>query len=235
MSMPHATWANFFFHTIIKLRGEGTLSILFSSGGALHDMSWCQDWIHGSPKLTTEIQNDLAQAERALADALQEEDKKAREIRVCPNCGNHFIVDAVNCGAFVCGQDAHGGIAGAQIAGGLGCGRQFNINDAPRYIIDEKRLATLRTNLTNAQTDVQKCEAGADLWESAKKDLCIPFYRFQIERGTAGQSIFPIAVVGDHHHHDPAYATVESFLRRLQQGSDFLPRQNALPDFIEVR
>jgi len=69
----------------------------------------------------------------------------------------------------------------------------------------------------------------------AKKDMSIPIYRFQIEREAAGQSTFPIAIVTDHRQHDPAYATVESFLRRLQQGSDFLPQQNALPDLIEVR
>jgi hypothetical protein len=106
--MSSCYWKLFFFFTIMRLRGEGTMASLLGTDGPLHGLSWCQQWVDGAPVFRANTQADLEAAERALNIAVQEEERKSREFLLCPNCRNPFIIDQRNCGQFVCGQDAHG-------------------------------------------------------------------------------------------------------------------------------
>ena len=84
------------------------MSSLLGTDGPLHGLGWCKQWVDGAPVFRADTQADLEAAERALNDAVQEEERKSRDFLLCPNCRNPFIIDQRNCGQFTCGQDAHG-------------------------------------------------------------------------------------------------------------------------------
>jgi hypothetical protein len=209
------------------------MAALLNPDEALHRLSWCTPWIDGGPALKSGTQSALERAEQELGEAILEEERKVHEFRLCPHCGKQFIVGALNCGSFRCGRDADGGVGGAEVNGIYGCGQQFSIDQAARYVADESVLGPLRTKIDELRTGLDRCEKGASLWERAR-NMEVPILSFRIDKGSSGQQIVPTASILNQLRGDQSNTGTASLLQRLRDGSDFVFQQRVLPDLIEV-
>ena len=141
MSISHLKWPEFFVGIILRKSSEATVASALGQNGQLSHMVWCQEWIRGMPAQLDAVAQTLKEAADALAEAVEEEERKSRDQRLCPHCRCVFTVLQRNCGAFVCGRDFHGG----QEQTGHGCGQTLQLDAAPYYAPDEASLALLRT------------------------------------------------------------------------------------------
>jgi hypothetical protein len=102
-----AKWQEFFMSTILRVRGDGTLTKAIMDGGPLSKLLFCRSWIDGIQASKDGVCEALSEAERSLASAVDEERWKSQNFRLCPHCRRTFVVAALNCGQFICGRDAH--------------------------------------------------------------------------------------------------------------------------------
>jgi hypothetical protein len=70
-------WQEFFMSTILRLRGDGTLTKALTDG-PLSKLSFCKPWIDGIHASKKGASEALAEAERSLASALEEERWKSQ-------------------------------------------------------------------------------------------------------------------------------------------------------------
>ena len=161
MSIQGTRWQEIFMGNIERVFGRSTLANLLRPGGCLHGRTWTEEWSGGLPELATSIDGDVSKAEKELRDVSIEEDVKAREMRLCPNCAQPFFVYQMNCGSFICGR-AH--THTTPVNGLHGCGLQFYGANAPFYQIDEKRLEPLRLKVTEESLRLQRHGQMSRMW-----------------------------------------------------------------------
>ena len=229
MSLEHLKWQEFFICSIIRISGDGALSVALGENGPLNSMAWCQPWIQGMPSQKSEAAQSLKKAEDALAEAEAEEDRKTQEMRFCPYCRQAFVVRAENCGQFVCGRDFHGG----QQPTGFGCGQPFQLVQAGYYALDESLLAPLRARVAEERSKFREREHAASLWDSARS-MQVPTLAFKIEGALSRRSLLPcssflLAVP------DSDTSGIVSLVKLLLEGSTRAAQYLLLPDLIEVR
>ena len=231
-----AKWQEFFIATILRIRGEGTLSSALQ--GPLTCFSWCKMWAEGIPTCGNDLVDRLRQAEGALTDANADEQWKSRNQRSCPHCRQVFEVSAVNCGRFICGRDFHLNNGRTEVDGVVaesarGCGKEFPLDTSIPYQIDETKISQQQFEVDEIKERMQCFEQGSGLWTRAKY-LSIP----------------PLLVVEEKKlHHDLIYPSLEllaqegansnqskciNCLRILWEYCALAPLALLLPDLIEV-
>jgi hypothetical protein len=220
-------WLDFFFGTILRIRGEGTLAELLKHDGALGSFEWCREWANGAPALVHCVENQLATAERDLAEATAEEERKVQEFRLCPHCAQEFAIGARNCGIFVCGRDYHSRDKA------LGCGQQFQVDTAPRYVSNDQYLTPLRERIQEERARLQTNLEGAALWKRAR-EFTTPVLDFFALKTTTLEPLLPTAYIIPPHE-PPKDDTNLSLFRLLERSSSLLSKLKVLPDLIEVR
>ncbi len=220
-------WDDFFFGTILRIRGEGTLAELLKHDGALGSFEWCREWANGAPALVHCVENQLAAAERDLAEATAEEERKVQEFRLCPHCAQEFAIGARNCGVFVCGRDYHSQIQA------FGCGQQFQVDTAPRYVSNDQYLTPLRERIQEERARLQTNLEGAALWKRAR-EFTTPVLDFFALKTTTLEPLLPTAYIIPPHE-PPKDDTNLSLFRLLERSSSLLSKLKVLPDLIEVR
>ena len=229
-------WAEFFFGIILYLQGPGTLAEILGSG-CLRGRLWCQKWIEGIPTAIRDSKNALADAERALAEAEREEQRKTRELRLCPHCRSPFMVDRLNCGTFYCGRDAHGiqgnpAVGGVQVGGVYGCNRAFTHDRSLPYSPDSEILDPLRKRLDELNLRLQQHEDGASLWERAAS-FQLPILDVRADRTSrAGSPIAPFSAVFSERAPE---STTKAVLELLSMGVTYGNQFRILPEMVQVR
>jgi hypothetical protein len=231
MSIQHLKWQEFFMWTILRISGEGTLVTALRDMRELNSMAWCQSWILGMPSHASEAARSLKVAEDALAEALNEEDRKSREMRLCPHCRQPFMVHAMNCGSFVCGRDFH---HNGQVQGIHGCGQNFQLDAAPNYVSDETLLAPLRANVVEEQAKFREQAQAMSLWDNARS-MSVPTLSFKIEHDVSKRSLLTISSFLSEEADSESQKSIASLVKVLLEGSKRSAQYSLLPDLIEVR
>ena len=222
MTLPGCRWPEFFSWSIINIRGEGTLMSLLADGGPLRPLKFCEAYELGSTPLRIESEQILRDAERALADAEEEEEKKASEFRLCPNCSQPFIIAELNCGQFTCGQGFHGR------NGQNGCGKAFNVNTAAYYNVNQITLAPFLNAVASARDVFIASQRSGELWD-AVRNFDIPVMVVQSIADTGGSSFLPsyFAFSSD------TFFESNLLIRQLVEGPEISLQISLLPDLIE--
>jgi hypothetical protein len=238
MSQGGASWQQFFMFSILRLRGEGTLSAALSTNGPLRHLAWSSAWEKGIPTSRDGAIESLQQAEAALAEVTTEENRKAADLRHCPHCRQTFIVAAMNCGQFICGQDFHQMNGQAQLNGAVlinahGCGQGFAFNNAPPYRPDEAVLAPLRARIVDERSKLERCQHGEEMWDSARS-LSIPPLSHHAKKDHAGESFVPCVQLLSTNEHQGEEASPRQLVSVLWDATGIAPRLLLLPDLIEV-
>jgi hypothetical protein len=238
MSQGGASWQQFFVFSILRLRGEGTLSAALSTNGPLRNFAWCRAWEEGIPTSRDGAIESLQQAEAVLAEVTEQENRKAAELRHCPHCRQTFIVAAVNCGQFICGQDfhqmnGHANLNGAVLINAQGCGQGFALNEAPSYRPDEAILAPLRARITDERSKLERCQQGEEMWESARS-LSIPPLSHHAKNEHVGESFLPCVQLLSANENQEAEASPRRLISVLWDATGIASRLLLLPDLIEV-
>lgn len=231
-----AKWQDFFISTILRLRGEGTLSSVLK--GPLTCFRWCKEWAEGIPDCGSPLLDTLTRAETALNNIRADEQWRSQNQRCCPLCRQAFTVSAVNCGRFVCGRDYHRNngqiiIDGAAAQNAQGCGREFLLNEAISYRVDETKIAAQQAIVDEISAKIEYFNQCSSLWNRART-LSIP----------------PLVVVDDESCHDnsiypyvkllakPGASSVQkrciNNIRVLWEYNSLAPLMLLLPDLIEV-
>lgn len=104
MSIEETQWQEIFLKNITRIRGEGYTIELLRSSEVLANLPWTAEWRNGIPTVRREIERSLTQVEERLRDAINEENRKAREFMLCPHCRQPFAILQQNCGEFICGR-----------------------------------------------------------------------------------------------------------------------------------
>ena len=225
-------WQDFFFYNIIRVRGIGTLLTLLGEGGALHSMPWCQSWVLGTPSSKCGSEQALKNAEDAFAEAARDEERKRLDLRLCPQCRGPFSILQMNCGNFVCGRDAHQNIGNELI----GCGFNFNVSQALRYVIDETLLSPLRKTVEEERSRLNECLNAAMLLEKAEQ-MEVPVLLHVIEKDPSQELFVPASVMLDameSFSKDPVSNSAAILIKALLDERNNVERYSFLPDFIEV-
>jgi hypothetical protein len=233
MSKGGVSWQQFFMFSILRLRGEGTLSTALSTNGPLQHIAWCRAWEEGIPTSRDGAIESLQQAEAALAEVIAQENRKAADLRHCPHCRQTFIVAELNCGRFICGQNFHGQ---AHVNGAVltrGCGLGFALNDAPHYIPNEAVFAPLRARIVDERSKLECCQHGEDMWESARS-LPIPPLSHHAKKEHAGESFVPCVQLLSTNEPQGEEASPQQLVSVLWDATGIASRLLLLPDLIEV-
>jgi len=231
MSLEGYRWQDFFFYNIIRVRGIGTLLTLLGEGGALHNMPWCQSWVLGTPSSKCGSEQALKNAEVAFAEAVRDEERKSADLRLCPQCRGPFSILQMNCGNFVCGRDAHRNI-GYEL---IGCGSNFNVSLALRYVIDETLLAPLRKKVDEERSRLNQCLNAAILLERAEQ-MKVPVLLHVIEKDPSQELFIPTSVMLDamiSFPNNPVSNSPAILIKALLDERNNVERYSFLPDFIE--
>jgi hypothetical protein len=228
MSLGHLKWQEFFIATILRVGGEGTLASSLGPNGQLARMAWSHPWIHGLPTQMNEVAQSLKEAEKALADAIADENQKSHDLRLCPHCGLPFSVLQRNCGTFVCGRDYHGN---GQF--GYGCGSTFQLDNAQRYRPDESVLAPYRAALAMQQSRFSEHEHAVSLWDNAR-DVKLPITSYEIGRNVSKRSLLPSSSFLSEIDDAEEGSDIASVVQVLLDGAQRAPHFALLPDLIEV-
>lgn len=227
MTIPKVRFVDFFFSRVLHHHGEGQLMQMLGTDGPLQDLPWCVGIRSGMPTAVADKQLSLRNAEAALQEAIGDEERRAREQKLCPHCARPFEVLARNCGAFVCGRDAHDAI-GAE--GAYGCGANFQVDTAPNYRVDEGRLAPLRQEVNAQRTRMASARSGEMSWKKAR-EFIIPHCLFFVGNCPHGANILPsVSMLG---RCDPDDAAVKA-IRVVLAGAKLNESVVLLPDLIEV-
>ena len=223
MAIPGCNWSEFFFSSIMNIRGEGTLMSLLADGGPLRSLKFCEAYILGTYPPRFEIEKILRDAERALAEAEEEEERKAKEFRLCPNCSQPFIIAELNCGQFTCGQHFHNG------HGNNGCGKSFNVNIAGYYKLNQALLAPFLDGVASARDNFIALRRSGELWDAAR-NFDIPILVVQSIADTGGRSFLPsfFALNSD------TFSGSNLLIRQLLEGPEISMQISLLPDLIEL-
>jgi hypothetical protein len=238
MSQRGTSWQQFFVFSILRLRGEGTLSAALSTHGSLQHLAWCRAWKEGIPTSRNGAIESLQHAEAALAEVTEQENRKAADLRHCPHCRETFIVAAVNCGQFICGQDFHqmngqANLNGAVLINAHGCGQGFALNEAPPYIPDEAILAPLRARIVDERSKFERCQHGEEMWESARS-LSIPPLSHHAKNEHVGESFLPCVQLLSADENQEEQASARRLVGVLWDATGIASRLLLLPDLIEV-
>jgi len=230
MGLTKAKFVDFFFSEILRHKGEGRLMQVLGSGGPLHDLTWCQPMREGMPIIVADNQTALLQAEAALHEATQDEERMARELKLCPHrdCSHAFSVLERNCGQFICGRDYHH-VVGRE--GRYGCGRPFQVDQAPSYRVDEQRLAPLRHAVNTHRAHLAASQQEETKWRRAR-DFITPPSLFFVDSAPLGALISPSASLL---HSFAEEDTNSKLVRVILKGTKLLDSLALLPDLIEVR
>jgi hypothetical protein len=239
MAQPDVLWAEFFMCTIIRLRGEGTLSEALD--GPLAGLSWCQAWKDGLPTARENSVAALRQAETLLAETMAEEERKASEFRHCPHCRQLFIVGQLNCGRFRCGEDFHRVDGRPNLSGGLianvrGCGQEFTLDSAPRYVIDSSAIDPLRAEIQDKRSKLDRCHQSAVHWEAARS-ISIPIVTIHAknQRNSCDSLFVEMQFLSSVRLSESAeMSNVFELVRNLLDATKLSHRLSVLPDLIEV-
>jgi hypothetical protein len=219
--------------------GESSLAALLRYGGQLHGVSWCRSLQNGIPSSRGSFEAALSTAQSTLREAEAEEQRKSREVRICPHCGEHFMVDARNCGSFVCGRDAHGvdngmpAVGGRAVAQTYGCGRAFPLDEAGHYRVDDTHLRRLRADVAGKAADFRSFEASESNWNEMLA-FEVPTLLFSIRQDQVGVAPVPAAFIAPENN---LLDHQSRLLQCLLDGRRFVDQQvlSILPDLIEVR
>ena len=176
------------------------------------------------PSLSASQQIALRAAEDALAEAIEDEERKAREYRHCPNCGGLFAVLERHCGQFVCGRDAHG-IVGHEVHG---CGHTFQVDTARNYRVNEDNLEPLRIAVDIEQANLATHDRNKEDWERAK-GMEWPTLLVFVEKHHP--LVAPSVFLVDHIEE----SSESDLLLALMQAGKAGKHLSLLPDLIEVR
>ncbi|CAB9511697.1 Ring finger protein [Seminavis robusta] len=228
MSIPQVSFVDFFFSLLIR-RSESRLMNLLGAGGLLHDLDFTLPMRQGMPAVVANQRTTLQNAEAALQEALEDEQRKSQDLKTCPHqdCRRPFAVLVRACGQFTCGRDYHTAIGSE---GAYGCGRNFQVDTAPNYRVDEERLAPLRRNVEAQRAQLASLQRGATSWRRAR-EFEVPQYLFFVERAPSGPSLVPsVAILETCSDTDDASKVVRVFLN----GAKLVEQLDLLPDLIEL-
>ena len=138
----------------------------------------------------------------------------------------------MNCGNFVCGRDAHQNI-GYEL---IGCGSNFNVSLALRYVIDETLLAPLRKKVDEERSRLNQCLNAAILLERAEQ-MKVPVLLHVIEKDPSQELFIPTSVMLDamiSFPNNPVSNSPAILIKALLDERNNVERYSFLPDFIEV-
>jgi hypothetical protein len=239
-------WSEFFFSTLLRLRGKGHLAVLLNRGGSLHKFDWASLWKVGVVSLCHSITNDLTLARDSLQQSRHDIAQFSQHYRACPYCHGAFGVDQRNCGQFTCGRDAHGvngqpAIGGRAVRETHGCGRGFSINQAlpyyqsRRYLEDDlPALQRLEEDLAHKERAFNEFNESTELWQRAEQ-FQITHFSFHVRRRGTNDEVFPSASLTDQAGQSEVEVDpeVQMLVRILDQlpGLEFI---SYLPDMIEL-
>lgn len=223
MSIDETQWQEIFLKNIIRIRGEGYLIELLRSSDVLTNLPWTAKWRNGLPTVRREIESSLTQVEERLRDAINEENRKAREFFLCPHCSQSFAILQRNCGEFVCGRAYTDEIP---TNGPLGCGQAFNINRALPYTIDNSVLDPLRKALEKERLKMRQYDNSSQLWERLR-EVKLPIMISSLNKCDHQNSFIPtsfaVNTVGNN----------SELMRHLFQCQDDVKFFRMLPGLIE--
>eukprot|EP00979_Chaetoceros_neogracilis_P011770 scaffold2972_cov257-Chaetoceros_neogracile.AAC.18 len=222
MTMRGTLWQELFMSNIERVFGRVTLTNMLRSGGCLHSRPWAVEWSGGLPELATDIEGDLSIAEREFRDVSSEENRKAREMRLCPRCTQPFMVSEWNCGQFICGRaNTHTAPRDEM----HGCGHEFSGAVAPFYQIDENNLETLGQKVKDEKLRLQRHGAMSKMWENLGV-IKLPYLSSQLD--------------GDNNHFYPLSIAIKSVgsksdtVRHIILSQKDIESFLLIPDLIEL-
>ena len=224
MEIPNARFADFFFSQVRRHKGEACLMQLLSAHGPLYDFPWCQEMKDGMPSMVEGQEDALRQAEEKLAETYEDEQKKARELRLCPHCGLPFGVAARECGMFKCGQDAHG-VIGREV---YGCGGDFQVDTAPWYRVNEDILAPLRATVEVERASLSTAHHGQMSWNRIR-DYEVPELAFLVGNAVRANLVPAVSILDSCDDDDKL-----ELVRVLIRGTDLAKSLSLLADLVEV-
>lgn len=241
-------WAEFFFSTLLRLRGKGHLAVLLNRNGALHNFDWTSRWKVGVVSLRHNITNDLTHARDSFLQSRRDIAQFSQQYRACPFCKGAFGVDQRNCGQFTCGRDAHGvngqpAIGGRAIRETHGCGRNFTLdqalpyNQSRRYIEDDlPALRSLEEDLAQKERAFNAFNQSTELWQSAEQ-FHITRLSFHVRSRGINAEVFPNANLIDYVSGEQPEVETDPEIQMLVRILDQLPgldQISYLPDMIEL-
>ena len=216
MLIQGTRWKEVFFLNMIRVSGQACLMKWFDSNDLFQDFTWSTEWKNGLPKLKQGIEENLAKAESDLQETVREEQRKEKEVRLCPHCGQHSMIIAMICGKFVCGRhDTHITPKGIN-----GRGLEFEVRDA--IVRNEEKLVRLRSKV---EKEKQNCDQYADrsqLWDVLKKSS-LPCLTSTLLTDCFALTVLITEVIDC------------DLLRHILSHEKFVKAFAMLPDMIEVR
>ena len=223
MSTPSTRLQEIFIKNIIRLGGQGKLFDLLRRGGLLHGLNWTKEWSGGLPEARGEIGDALDFAETELRDAIQEEERKTREMQLCPFCTQPFQILERNCGQFICGRvDTHT----TPSNGLLGCGRTFTDSQARYYERNETLLAPLREAEADARQNSQAYNEMSRCWNRLKAAK-LPCLSSKLD-GDNSKSYYPLSIAVNTIGND------SDVIRHLAYSQAKIEHFLMLPDLVEL-
>ena len=225
MSARGSRLQEIFMLNIVRLGGQSKLRDLVRQGGSLFGLEWTREWSGGLPEARGDIDDVVNKAEAELHDKLQEEQRKAREMRLCPHCAQPFQIFARNCGQFVCGRaDTH---TTPMNGGGLGCGEPFADSEAGYYIQDDALLAHLQETVMNAREQAHTHDKMSMVWEELDR-ADLPLLSSNLE-GDSSDSYYPVSITLEAIGNESNTNTIRHLVYSQEKINSFL----MLPDMIE--
>ena len=223
MSTKNTRLQEIFMKNVIRLGGQGKLFDLLRKGGLLNGLNWTKEWSGGLPEARGEIEVALDLAETELRDAMQEEERKTREMRLCPHCDQPFQILERNCGQFICGRAA---TDETPINGVNGCGGTFRDSQAPYYQRNETLLVPLRKAVAEARQNAQAYDEMSRFWNRLVQAKS-PYLSSQLD-GHISTSFYPVSIAVNTIGND------SEIFRHLVYSQAKIEHFLMLPDLIEL-
>ena len=225
MSARGSRLQEIFMLNIVRLGGQSKLRDLVRKGGSLFGLKWTREWSGGLPEARGDIDEVVNKAEAELHETFQEEQRKAREMRLCPHCAQPFQILARNCGHFICGRaDTH---TTPMNGGGLGCGQAFRDSEARYYIQDDALLARLQQNVYNAHIQAHTHNEMSMVWEELDRAE-LPYLSSRLGGDSSIKSFYPLSVALEAIGND--FDSIRHLVYSREKVNSFL----MLPDLIEL-
>jgi len=218
MAIKGARWQEVFLLNIIRVGGNACLLQMLDSNELLKQCSWTKRWTSGLPKYKKGREDELRKAEANLHEMEREEDRKQREIQLCPHCGQYFMIAQMNCGRFICGRhNTHT----TPHKGRNGCGREFHASQARFYERDEKKLIQLRLLVQEEKGKLNKYLERSRSWEKLEESS-LPFLTSTFSLNSYAPTATLTEVGGC------------DILKHILNYEKFVEQFTMLPDLIEV-
>ena len=122
------------------------------------------------------------------------------------------------------------------INGTHGCGRAFNLAEAPPYRSDAEILEPLRAQIIVEHSRLDRCRHAEVLWKQAVSTITrIPPVVHVVQTGSARGSFLPISELLPTTVTESEESEDMQLVRVLWDSTNLVSRLRVLPDLIEVR